>query len=133
MIGVKHAQMGQALFIWLEPGDGTRYEFVVMRRPPLYPGESNTDNLMVATVSSITFRGYYYHDYSVQGYLDRATGRSDEDVLFTREVPTGVGETSPALDEFLAYMSDSAHSACNPWTARAACLAMGEFLKQEAL
>ncbi len=124
---VRQMYGGKGLFVHIEPSDGTRYEFLIMRSQI-----TDQRGLMIASVGSVGFRGYAYDTREIRDYLARAEGRIGEDVLFTSMEPPASGGERRVLDYFLAYMSEDEHSSCNPWTARAACLAAQAYFAMEA-
>lgn len=112
-VGLKSRRVGIARYYHLEPGDGTRYEFMVMRRDEEY--------LYCAEVHGLTFQGYPFRETSV--------------IDCWRELKQGetVSASKPEFGPhpYIGYVSDRAHANCNPWTARAAVFAMWLFLQDE--
>ena len=113
-IGLKERRVGLAHYYHLEPGDGTRYEFIIVRKDP--------ENLWCAEVNRIGFKGYLYHPISITSCLNELEDGSIAPKHNPQELQ---------MHHFLLYMSEGAHSDCNPWTARAACFAMWRFLQDE--
>ncbi len=116
----KNQLWGRGYFTELEPGDGTHYEFLIMRY--------DRSNLLCAAVShgsgSALFAGYTYRVTSVLDCLERMEGAAKEEEIY---------QEFGQIDHYLGYMTERGHSDCNSWTARAACMAMGEFLSKESL
>ena len=112
-IGLRESRVGIARYYHLEPGDGTRYEFLIMRK--------DGDNLYCAEVNTLTFRGYIYRPSSILPCMEE---------LKEGELSAKVDNRGPGLiHPYLGYIADKSH--CNPWTARAAVFAMWRFLQDE--
>ncbi len=122
--GLKQVYKTPSMYVHLQPGDGTRYEFIVCRaygeNEPL-----DTDNLY-CTCLNIKFIGYRYHESSIREYVARVMDLEDVEQIGRKKE----GEKL-VLDHFIEYISNPAHSDCSPWTARAACMAMYTFLQME--
>lgn len=95
--------------IVLEPGDGTRYTFLVEQ-------SGDKDYLFVA--GAPRFDLYKYNKDAV--------------LAFYKKYPTFTVDLTDLEflnDDYIQYMSE--HSKCNVWTARAALMAMKKFIEIE--
>ena len=115
-IGLKESRVALARYYHLEPGDGTRYEFMVMRK--------DAENLYCAEVHGLTCQGYIYREFSVlECFAELVPGK-----LSFRGGKSGISEL---MHPYLGYITEPAHANCNPWTARAMVFAMWQFLQDE--
>ena len=106
-----------------QPGDGTRYDFIVTDVPEM------NQVIIAGTGKGAKFKGYTYRKASIISFLlefpdvlinDRDTYRDK------------VGEIMPDrhFPPFVGYICDDKHSDCNPWTALAAMRAAYAFIKE---
>lgn len=95
--------------VMLEPGDATRYTFLV---------EESGDKNYLFVAGAPRFDLYKYNKGAV--------------LAFYKKYPTFTVDLSDLEfldDDYIQYMSE--HSKCNPWTARAAIMAMKEYMDRE--
>ena len=111
-IGLRESRVALARYYHLEPGDGTRYEFMVMRK--------DAENLYCAEVHGLSCQGYVYREGSV---LDCMGGLEPGQISFTR--------STDSIHPYLGYIAGAGHANCNLWTARAMVFAMWKFLQDE--
>jgi len=103
-----------------EPGDGTHYEFVLMR-------ESDRFILIMRGSQGARFDSYTYRDDSLSSILEEYPVLGTHPT--TKEYENAIGDSGILADPFIGYMSD--HSTCNVWTAVAAIRAAIHFMKME--
>lgn len=111
----------QAMTITCQPGDGTRYRFIVARKDEF--------NLWISSVEDTKFTGYVYSIQSVNEFIAHQNQMKDREVI----LEYFGSDKALRIHHFLEYMSEPEHSDCNPWTARAACLTMFHYLVHEPL
>ena len=111
-IGLRESRVALARYYHLEPGDGTRYEFMVMRR--------DAENLYCAEVHGLPCQGYIYREFSVLNCMEELVPGE----LYARGNPE-------VFHHYIGYITEGGHSNCNPWTARAMVFAMWQFLQDE--
>lgn len=92
----------------IEPGDGTKYNFVITNISP-------KNNVICSGISPTKFVGYYYHIDSIREFFDRHI------------IDMGYNEWVYNLnDPFIGYIMD--HSDCNKYAAMAFLLCAKELL-----
>ena len=104
----------QTKLIEIEPGDMTRYSFIV--------SDYNIDYVMIiGSGRGPKFEGYGYRKDSIKFSMERFDIKIDESYR------SYIRENKILDDPYIEYIVD--HSFCNPWTAIAAILCANEFLK----
>jgi hypothetical protein len=113
---VKYEADVDALVVRMEPGDGTRYSFVVWAN-----NGSRTKLMCAGTGDGAHFDGYEYSLSGVCRTIDECgqPGHVGHDSAGTYRA---WAEHVMRTQEWLGYIVG--HSNCNPWTAVAAMLAM---------
>lgn len=96
-----------ATYWHIEPGDGTRYEFLIAE---VEPGK-----LRIAAVGGARFEGYAY---AVDG-MRRFAARYG-DALTADDYQSAIRDSGALDDPLVEYAAEQAHSNCNRWTAVAA-------------
>tara|TARA_Y100000310_G_scaffold202077_1_gene202190 strand:- start:38 stop:508 length:471 start_codon:yes stop_codon:yes gene_type:complete len=111
---------------WMEiqPGDGTRYTFIVMEGP-----HSDGWLTIAGTGDGAAFSGYRYDKESLLACADEY-GLWGNLRPFKHEYQQRVRECGILDEHFVHYMAESSHSDCSAWTAVAAIGAAVQFIRQ---
>lgn len=108
----------RAVYYHIEPGDGTRYEFIVT---PYRDGEYL---YCLSTGEGASFSSALYRIDEVQKYIDEHPKWDYKDAGDTLGYDVDGGKST--FDRMVAYITSE--SACNPWTAVAALMAMNRYI-----
>jgi len=108
--GVRVCTGEQAMFIELEPGDQTKYRFLISDVVHPIPERAF---VRIASVDGPRFDGYLYHKEDIRNYAFRHAGQTKDYSLGKREKMLD--------DDYLSYVM--AHSRCDRCTAVAAMMA----------
>ena len=119
MLDNQHGPLHGGMWIRLEPGDGTRYEFVIVWDPTA-PGYL----LIMATGGGAEFHSYGFESGELKRFGDKFPEWLEADTESYRRV---AANTIPATD-LVSYMVGKAQ--CNPWTALAAIRAANIYLRK---
>ena len=108
----------RGMVIELQPGDGSRYKFAVVKEQ---------DQLLIASVLGVgnCFRGYSYNISSIQDFFTRFPELGDFDNYAGTDFDYQgyVNKEKVFNDHYLNYVVE--HSSCGKWTALAGILAGG--------
>lgn len=112
----KEATAIDAMYYHIEPGDGTRYEFVVT------PYRDGKCLYCLSTSGGAKFTSSIYQIAEVQQYIDSHPKWDHRDIVTIGKMGGGI-LTPDAMVYHIMIESN-----CNPWTAVAALMAMNRYI-----